>query len=245
MRASWCGCVARFLVVVASTSAAAPGPHSQDEQILRAYTQQLLDAVAPGDRAPWERLLSPTFLRMDEEGKVETKSELLQELQPLPSGLSGRLHIDKFRVSFDRDLAIVAHQDQEELDYHGQMLRSRFRSLDTWQRTPAGWRLVGQHAAAILKDPPAMRVPWTDKCEYGGTFRLAASIELTIRCTSVGLLASRSGRPDIQYRMEIPDIFFVPGQPRTRRIFQRESDGKISGFVDRREGEDVRWIKIG
>jgi hypothetical protein len=33
----------------------------------------------------------------------------------------------------------------------------------------------------------------------------------------------------------------VPGQPRTRKIFQRNSEGKITGFVDRREGEDLVW----
>jgi hypothetical protein len=36
----------------------------------------------------------------------------------------------------------------------------------------------------------------------------------------------------------------VPGQPRTRRIFLRDPAGKIAGFGDRREGEDVRWRKV-
>jgi hypothetical protein len=245
MRTFWCARAAPCLLLVATASTAASPAHTHDQQTLRAYTQQLLDAVAPGEKTPWKKLLAPTFLRMDEEGKVETKSQLLQELQPLPKGLSGRLHVDTFRVSFDRDLAIVAHEDQEELDYHGQMLRSRFRSFDTWRRTSAGWRLVGQHAAVVLKDPPAIAVSWTDKCEYGGTFRLAPSIELTINCEPTGLLASRNGRPDVHYRMEVPDVFFAPGQSRTRRIFQRRSDGKIAGFVDRREGEDIRWTKVG
>jgi hypothetical protein len=213
--------------------------------VLRIYTQQLLDAIAPGDKAPWEKLLAPTFLRMDEEGKVETKSQLLKELQPLPPGLNGHLRIDTFQVSFDHDLAVVAHEDHEELDYHGQMLRSRFRSFDTWRRASTGWRLVGQHTAAVLKDPPARAVSWRGNCEYAGVFRLTDSIELTIHCTPTGLVASRTGRPDVQYRMEAPDIFFSPGQPRTRRIFRRSGDGMINGFVDRREGEDIHWDKIG
>ena len=28
-----------------------------------------------------------------------------------------------------------------------------------------------------------------------------------------------------------------------RRIFLRDSRGKVVGFVDRREGEDIRWLK--
>ena len=239
------GVAAAGLLLFAATAPPASSDRSRDENVLRNYTQQLLDAIAPGDKAPWEKLLAPTFLRMNEEGKVETKAQLLNELDPLPPGLNGRLRIDTFQVSFDHDLAVVAHEDQEELDYHGQTLRSRFRSFDMWRRTSAGWRLVGQHTAAVLKDPPAMAVSWRDSCEYAGTYRLAASIDLTIHCTPTGLVASRNGRPDVPYRMEIPDLFFSPGQPQTRRIFLRNGHSGISGFVDRREGEDIHWNKIG
>jgi hypothetical protein len=38
-------------------------------------------------------------------------------------------------------------------------------------------------------------------------------------------------------------VFFVAGQPRTRKIFQRDAAGKITGFVDRREGIDLVWKK--
>ena len=31
---------------------------------------------------------------------------------------------------------------EEQLDYHGQALHSRFRATDTWLKTRAGWRLM-------------------------------------------------------------------------------------------------------
>ena len=31
---------------------------------------------------------------------------------------------------------------------------------------------------------------------------------------------------------------------RTRRIFQRDSSGAVTGFVDRREGHDIVWRKV-
>ena len=37
---------------------------------------------------------------------------------------------------------------------------------------------------------------------------------------------------------EARDVFFTPGKPRTRRIFRRGSDGGVTGFADRREGEE-------
>jgi hypothetical protein len=48
----------------------------------------------------------------------------------------------------------------------------------------------------------------------------------------------------VQFLPEVCGVFLAPGQPRSRRIFLRDSDGKITGFVDRREGADVRWNKV-
>jgi hypothetical protein len=36
-------------------------------------------------------------------------------------------------------------------------------------------------------------------------------------------------------------MFFVPGRPRLRTVFQRGPDGRITGFVERRESWDVVW----
>jgi len=60
-----------------------------------------------------------------------------------------------------------------------------------------------------------------------------------------GLRFERAGRPPVTYRPEVLDVFFAPGQPRTRRIFQRDGSGLVTGFADRREGEDVRWRRTG
>lgn len=217
---------------------------SSEEAVLRSYTQQLLDAVGSGSKPIWVKLLSPDFLGMDEEGKVRGKDEIIGELQPLPPGLAGQLKVDQFKVVFHGDVAIAAHEDQEQLSYYGQMVHSRYRNVDTWQRGAGGWHLIAQHTTAVLKDPPAMAMQKAEGCEYGGRYRLADGIEATIRCSPTGLVASRAGRPDTSYSMEVPDVFFAPGHPRTRRIFQHSADGRVSGFVDRREGEDIHWTKI-
>lgn len=40
---------------------------------------------------------------------------------------------------------------------------------------------------------------------------------------------------------EVRDVLFIAGQPRTRKIFQRDAEGNITGFVDRREARDLVW----
>lgn len=233
-----------LLLAAAMPAAAAPASPALVAE-LRAQTQALLDAVAPGDHGPWERLLDPGFLQLDENGAVHSKAELLATLDPLPAGLVGSIHVDSFRVEVTGDTAVVAHEDQESLDYFGQHLASRFRNMDTWRRTPAGWRLLGQHTAAVLRDPPAVTLSHAELCGYAGTYALTDAIQVTLRCDGNELVAERPGRPATRYRPELRDLFFAPGQPRSRRIFLRDASGRITGFADRREGEDIVWRRHG
>jgi hypothetical protein len=101
--------------------------------------------------------------------------------------------------------------------------------------------LLAEQVAAVLKDPPSVKLTQQQLCEYSGSYSLTTEISTTIRCTQDGLTAERTDRPPAQYLAEVEDVFFVAGQPRTRRIFVRDAAGKVVGFVDRREGEDIRW----
>lgn len=65
------------------------------------------------------------------------------------------------------------------------------------------------------------------------------------RCTAEGLLAERADRPPATYLPEVRDVFFVAGRPRSRRIFLRDAAGRVVALADRREGEDVRWERVG
>lgn len=96
---------------------------------------------------------------------------------------------------------------------------------------------------ALLQDPPTIALPVAQLCAYNGQYALTAEIVVSAQCTEGGLNVSRPDRPTVKYVPELLDVFFVPGQPRTRRIFTRDASGQITGFVDRREGEDVRWVR--
>lgn len=218
------------------------GPSSV-EQELRRNTQALLDAIAPGDTATWDRLLDAKVIQVDENDEVRDKAKILADLQPLGPGLTGNLQIDDFRVALYDDVAVVTHEDKEYLDYHGQVLHSRFRMTDTWRRTEAGWRLLGEQVLAVQQDPPS--VPFDGKsCVFAGRYGLTDEIVATISCRGDGLTVERAGKPARTFLAETPDVFFEPGSPRTRRIFQRDAAGHITGFLDRREERDIAWKKL-
>lgn len=225
-----------FGVAQAATQSAA-------EVELRKAVQEMLDAIAPGKADVWKRYLHERALLVDENGTVRTKSEMLAEFSPLPPGLVGHLAVDKFKMEQHGEVAVLAYEAQEHLDYHGQTLQSRYRINDTWLRTAQGWQLLSEQVAAVLKDPPSVKLTQQQLCEYSGTYSLTAEITTKISCTADGLAAERSGRPPAAYLAEVKDVFFVPGQPRTRRIFERDAQGRVIAFVDRREGEDIRWTR--
>lgn len=228
------------LVVWAVGSHAAP---SSIETELRQNTQALLDALAPGDKATWDRLLDPKAVQVDENDVVRDKTQILAALEPLGPGLTGNLQIDDFCVALYDQVAVVTHEDKEYLEYHGQVLRSRFRMTDTWRRSPAGWRLLGEQVLAVQQDPPS--VPFDSKsCAYAGRYALTADIVATIGCKGDMLTVERPGKPARTFLAETPDVFFEPGSPRTRRIFQRDTQGRVTGFVDRREERDIAWKKL-
>jgi len=214
------------LIAVISCSASSRGmrtgsnsPPDDVAAVLRRQTQELMDAVAPGEAEVWRRYLHDDVVYLDENGVVFDKASLLKELTPLPAGLVGRIEVDQFKLTLHGDTAVVAAELQEYLDYHGQSLRTRFCFLDTWLRTPAGWRLAARHTSAVLKDPPAISLSRAELCAYAGEYELTPKITTTVRCTEKGLIAERADRPPAIYLPEVRDVFFVAGRPRTRRIF--------------------------
>src|SRR6188474_1319100 len=81
-------------LAVPGAGQSAPPPDPATE--LRRVTQELLDAIAPGNAAPWKRVLDERFTHLDENGVVRDRAAFLAELQPLPAGLVGRIEIDKW-----------------------------------------------------------------------------------------------------------------------------------------------------
>ena len=237
--------VPRLLAALACVAALSPAAAqtSTETELLR-LTQENLDAIAPGRVEVWQRNAHERLVHVDENGIVRNKAEFLAELKPLPGGLVGSLTIDRFAVTDLGDTAVVTHEDLETLDYQGQPLRSRWRQTDTWVRGGDGWKLLGEQVLALQTDPPAIALPSAQLCGYNGVYRLDDKIRTTLRCESDALLFEREGRPPTRYRAEVADVFFAPGQPRTRRIFQRDAQGRVVGFVDRREGLDIRWTRV-
>ena len=238
-QARWC-----VLVMLAGCPARSVQAPRQLEAELRAQTQAMLDAIAIGDAKVWGRYLDARAIYVSESGTVDSKATLLPQLTPLPAGITGKLAIASFTVERHGDTALVVYSAKESERYFGQDLTSEFLTTDTWHRGADGWRLVMSHVHVKAFDPPAITLAPAQLDEYVGTYRLTDAVTYTIRRDGDHLVGTRTGRPAQPLSVELRDVLFVAGQPRSRKLFLRDASGKITQLVDRREGHDIVWPRV-
>lgn len=226
------------LQIAQTSSSHAP---DQTTQLLRARDQALLDAFAPGDVKVWEQALSAEAVYVDENGAIMDRAEFLKQLKPLPAGASGNIQISSYSAHISGDLATVVHTDDEQENYHGQALQARYLTTETWRREGGEWKLHLAHTYAVLKDPPAISLPAEVLQQYAGRYTGGDDLVYLIRWDGKELAGGRQGGTMTPLEVELRDVLFVPGQPRIRKIFQRDEKGNVTGFVDRRESWDLVW----
>jgi hypothetical protein len=233
---------ALLAIAAIQTATVEPDPASI-QQRLRANDQALLDAIAPGDRAVWERLLAKDAIYVDENGAILHREQFLAALKPLPAGSSGHIDIVQYEATIRGNVAVVIHKDDERENYHGIALHADYLMTETWLKEGAEWRLALVHAYVIAKDPPAIKTSAKALGEYEGRYRAAPDLGYVIRRDGDHLVGDREGLPPVTLAQESADVFFVPGKPRDRKIFRRDASNKIVDFVDRREGEDLVFVR--
>jgi ketosteroid isomerase-like protein len=238
---------ARLTFLATLLAAAAPAQASADPALtaaLRAKTQALVDAIASGDKAVWEKTTDPALLFVSEDNEIKARAALLKELEPLPPGLVGSIKVADYQLQRHGDVAVATYIADETLDYHGQTIKTQFRTTDSWHRAAGKWTMVASMTLAVLKDPPAIALPSATLADYAGRYQLTPAIRYTVRVDGNRLLGMRDGRPEAELKAEAADLFFVPGSPRSRKVFFRDAGGHVTGFADRREGNDIVWRRI-
>ena len=215
----------------------------KETETLRTLDQALLDAFAPGDVAVWNRALAPDAIYVDENGAILHRKEFLDQLKPLPAGTSGHIRISDYQAHISGMLATVVHKDDEEENYHGQLLHAQYLTTETWQRSNGRWQLLLAHVYVVPHAPPAIALSSSQLDAYAGTYSGGDDLTYIIKRNGDHLEGARPGQPPAPLYPEAPDLFFNPDQLRNRKIFQRDSSGRITGFIDRREGQDLVWRK--
>lgn len=211
---------------------------------LTALSQKLLDAIPTGDKAVWNEILADDAVYSDEDGRILTKKEIIDELQPLPKGYSGFIKITQPRLVRRPNLAVLAYVAAEEETIFGQILKTNFPATDVYEKRDGRWRLLSSHVTVVPRQPPAIRLAPAQLDAYVGTYELAPGVEYVVKRDGERLLGQRTGRKEQELSAEADGIFTLKGY-RGRKMFIRDFAGRVIELRDRRDGNDLVWKRIG
>jgi hypothetical protein len=148
----------------------------------------------------------------------------------LPAGVSRNITISAYSAHQAGDVVTTVHTDDESEFYHGQHLPAQYITTETWQRQDGTWKLLLVHAYSVLKEPKSVILPPEELDAHVGRYAAAPELTYTIRREGDHLVGEREGRPATPLKAEIRDVFFVSGQLRTRKIFDRDNPARVVGF---------------
>jgi Domain of unknown function (DUF4440)/Domain of unknown function (DUF3471) len=214
---------------------------TQDELVRR--TQELFDAVAVGNQAPWKQYFADDAVYFDEKGRSMDKTALVADVTPLPTGYSGSIKLVKAQSRIIGQTAILTYDLDETETIYGQDLTARYHGTDTWMLRDGRWRIVAGQMLRYYEDPAPGKVDVALLNDYVGSYELAPGVTLSVSREGDKLYSKRGDRPQELLVPETCDLFFRPGVE-GRRLFRRNQSGKVDALIDRRNNEDVIWRKL-
>jgi hypothetical protein len=213
---------------------------TQSELVRR--TQEILDAIALGDKNPFEKYFANEAMIFDEKGRSMDKKTLVNDISGLSAGYSGSIKLVNPRSRILGDTAILSYDQNEAETIFGQVNKARYHETDTWIQRNGQWQIVAEQVLRYYEDPTPGRADSEKYADYDGTYELAPGTKLTVTVDGANLLFQETGRAKKILVPEAPDIFFVKGVE-GRRIFRRDGSGKVDALIERRNNEDLIWTK--
>jgi hypothetical protein len=216
-------------------------PITQAELVRR--TQELLDAIGPGDRKPFERYFADDSFIHDEKGHSWDKNALLADLSVPPPDWSGGITLNHPQSRIVGNTAILSYDMDEIETISGQTVRARYHTTDVWLRRNGTWQIVAEQALRYYDDPAPGRPDMTKYADYEGVYELAPGRTVEVSSEGETLIYQRSGKAKVLLLPETGDLFFRKGVE-GRLLFRRDAPGKVDALIDRRNNEDIVWRKI-
>ena len=215
---------------------------SEGELVRR--TQELFDAVASGNKAPWQKYYADDCIFHDEKGRSLDKTKLVADIEPLPKGYSGVIKVINPESRITADTAVLSYDTDETETIFGQELHARYHGTDTWLLRNGTWQIVAAQTMRYYEDPAIGRPAVEKFPALIGTYALGPERTTIVTAENGQLFMERTKGKKVQLFPESSDIFFRKGVE-GRILFHSGEHGKIDQMIDRRNNEDVVWKKAG
>jgi hypothetical protein len=233
------------IIFATALAHAADAPITQDELVRR--TQELYDAIVPGDQAPWKKYFADDCIFSDEKGRTFDKPKLIADITPLPAGYSGSIKVNNVQSRIINDTAVLSYDLDETETIFGQNLTARYHVTDTWLRRSGEWKIIASQAHRYYEDPAIGKIDPKKFGDFVGIYELAPDQTRSVTAEGGNLFVERKGKREQlnkkeQLFPETSDLFFRKGVE-GRILFRYDARGKVDALIDRRNNEDVVWRK--
>jgi len=213
--------------------------------LLERQTQAFSDAGQTGDGAGMAKMLDDNVVFFNEGGDQATKKDMTSGGAPPGKGVTIKMTVEDWHCAVHGNVAVASFIDNQQMNFHGQPFHAKYRSVETWMKEGNAWRMIGSETLALQDDPAGVALPAKTLDEYVGTYAAAPDVTFTFARKGSDLVASLNGGAPTVQKAELRDVFFTPGRARARKIFLRDASGKITAFVNRREGHDLVFKRVG
>ena len=214
------------------------------EQELTRIAQELMDAVAVGDKAVWQKYVADDLIYTDENWKVLTKKEIIDSMAPLPKGYSGSIRVTNVQSRINGDAAVLSWRALEEENVLGHKLTPTYLVTDTYFRRNGHWQLVATQITVMPSERKVVAVKPEVYQSLAGQYELAPEVVYTITVEAGKLMAQRTGREKQEWVPADVNTYFTKGTIRGEKYFVRDESGQVTEMLDRRENNDLVWKKI-
>jgi hypothetical protein len=230
-------------------AALAAGPatlHAQvatsDSAFFVSTTQRLLNAITSGDSTVWSPHLAPAWFLTTEEGDHLTRADFLASLRGLPTGQQGKLTLNNVHLVGNAAAAVVSYDADEEHNYYGQVLLTRFHSTDTWVRQAGRWQEIASQTTALPRQIDGKPLPDSLAKDYAGTYRITPELVMTVVVSDSGISMLRDKQIRRLYALD--DHVFIRHGIRGFWVFERDASGKVKQAVNWRDNNPVVWTRV-
>jgi Domain of unknown function (DUF4440) len=209
--------------------------------LLHKRTQAFSDAGQSGNGAVMAEILDADVIFFNETGEKATRADMASAT-PTPAGASS--HNIKTTEWECKDFGSAAVTSFIDVLDEGRPSETKFRSVETWRKKGNVWKMIGSETLTLQQDPDPVVLDATTLDEYSGSYKAGADMTFIFARKGTDLVASLNDGPQTTQKAQARDIFFTPGHGATPKVFQRGSDGKITGFVFLRGKNSIVFKRV-
>jgi hypothetical protein len=211
----------------------------------QATTQSLMDAVARGDKAIWDRVLEDDCIVTNEDGEVLDKGRMLKDLTPLPAGFSGQIKVRDLTVRQTQGAAVVHYWLDEVERIFGQTLKTTYVETDTYRRSGDSWKVLAMQTTVVPRDlEPLQADPaaWPSLLgDYAYSEKATSRYHVFVR--DGALYGGTNPKTATRLIPLAPLVYYQQGSIHLM-IFVRDASGAISEVRELHKYNEVRMERI-